>query len=336
MLASLNKNKWSYLLMAAFLVLLILLPTQLWEKKTYLLTLIGIYTMVTVGLCLLMGYTGQVSLGQAAFFGMGAYFSAILSTRYDVNPWLAMLSAAAVTGVFAYVVGYPIFRLRGNYLAMATLGLGIIVWILFREQAKYTGGPDGMAGIPNFSIGGLHFDNNLKRYFLVWVFCVGALLIAQNIIRSRTGRALRAIHSSEPAAESIGINATQFKVKIFVLAAVYASVAGSLYAHANNSHQISPGSFDFLASVTIITMAAVGGLASIWGAIFGAFTIKWISNEALVELGQKYPRLADMDIILYGLILMLVMIFMPKGLFVGLRDALDSWRLKRAQRGART
>jgi branched-chain amino acid transport system permease protein len=334
MLATLKKNKWSYFLLAAFLVLLILLPTQLLEKKTYLLTLIGIYTMVTVGLCLLMGYTGQVSLGQAAFFGMGAYFSAILSTRYDINPWLAMLMAAAVTGAFAYVIGYPIFRLRGNYLAMATLGLGIIAWILFRELSQYTGGPDGLGSIPNFSIGGLVFDNNLKRYFLVWFFCVGALLIAQNIVRSRTGRALRAIHGSEPAAESIGINIAQFKVKIFVFSAVYASLAGSLYAH--HLHHISPSSFDFMASVTVITMAAVGGLASIWGAIFGAFTIKWISDEALVELGQKYSRLADMDIVLYGLILMLVMIFMPKGLFVGLRDALDSWRLKRAQRGART
>ena len=157
---------------AALLLLLILLPThRCLGQKTSLLILIGIYTMVTVGLCLLMGYTGQVSLGQAAFFGIGAYLSAILSTRYDVNPWLAMLMAAAATGVFAYIIGYPIFRLRGNYLAMATLGLGIIVWILFRELSQYTGGPDGMAGIPNFSIGGFVFDDKLKRYFLVWFFC---------------------------------------------------------------------------------------------------------------------------------------------------------------------
>jgi branched-chain amino acid transport system permease protein len=331
MLATLKKYGWSCLAMATFLLLLILLPTQLLGDKTSILILIGIYSMVTVGLCLLMGYTGQVSLGQAAFFGTGAYFSAILSTRYDVNPWLAMLIAAVATGIFAYLIGYPIFRLRGNYLAMATLGLGIIVWILFRELSQYTGGPDGLGGIPNFSIGGFVFDNNLKRYFLVWFFCVCALLIAQNIVRSRTGRALKAIHGSEAAAESVGINITQFKVKIFVLGAVYASLAGSLYAH--HLHHIGPSSFDFMASVVVITMAAVGGLASIWGAVFGAATITYISQDALAELGRSQPRLADLDVVLYGLILMLVMIFMPKGLFVTLRDSIDSWRRKRSQKG---
>ena len=325
MLAILKRNKWSYLAMVAFLFLLILLPSQWFlGQKTFLLTLIGINTMVTVGLCLLMGYTGQVSLGQAAFFGIGAYFSAILSTRYDVNPWLAMLIAAMVTGAFAYVIGYPIFRLRGNYLAMATLGLGIIVWILFKELSQYTGGPDGLGGIPNLSIGGFAFDSNLKRYFLVWFFCVCVLLISQNIVRSRTGRALRAIHSSEAAAESVGINIAQFKVKIFVLSAVFASLAGSLYAH--HTHAISPSSFDFLGSVMILVMAVVGGLASIWGAIFGAATIQYLKSEILVQLGNN-------DVIVYGLLLMLVMIFMPKGLFVSLRDVYNGWRQRRAQRG---
>ena len=326
MLATFKKNKWSYLATVAFLILLILLPSQWFlGQKTFLLTLIGISTIVTVGLCLLMGYTGQVSLGQAAFFGIGAYFSAILSTRYDVNPWLAMLIAAMVTGAFAYVIGYPIFRLRGNYLAMATLGLGIIVWILFKELSQYTGGPDGLGGIPNLSIGGFAFDSNLKRYFLVWFFCVCVLLISQNIVRSRTGRALRAIHGSESAAESVGINIAQFKVKIFVLSAVFASLAGSLYAH--HTHAISPSSFDFLGSVMILVMAVVGGLASIWGAIFGAATIQYLKSEILVQLGNN-------DVIVYGLLLMLVMIFMPKGLFVSLRDAYDGWRQRRAQRGA--
>ena len=334
MLATLKKNRWSYLAAAAFLLLLVLLPTQLLAEKTSILILIGIYSMVTVGLCLLMGYTGQVSLGHAAFFGTGAYLSAILSTRYDLNPWLAMLVAAIATGIFAYLISYPIFKLRGNYLAMATLGLGIIIWILFRELSQYTGGPDGLSGIPNFSIGGFVFDEKLERYFLVWLFCVGALLIAQNIVGSRAGRALKGIHGSEAAAESVGINAAQFKMKIFVLGAVYASLAGSLYAH--HAHAIGPNAFDFMASVMVVTMAAVGGLASIWGAVFGAATITYISQDAIVELGRSYPRLAELDVVIYGLILMLVMIFLPKGLFVSLRDALDTWRRRRAQRGAVT
>lgn len=334
MLATLKKNRWSYLAVAAFLLLLVLLPTQLLAEKTSILILIGIYTMVTVGLCLLMGYTGQVSLGHAAFFGTGAYLSAILSTRYDVNPWLAMLIAAVATGIFAYFISYPIFKLRGNYLAMATLGLGIIIWILFRELSQYTGGPDGLSGIPNFSVGGFVFDDKLKRYFLIWFFCVSALLIAQNIVGSRAGRALKGIHGSEAAAESVGINVAQFKMKIFVLGAVYASLAGSLYAH--HAHAIGPSAFDFMASVMVITMAAVGGLASIWGAVFGAATITYISQDAIVELGKSYPKLAELDVVLYGLILMLVMIFLPKGLFVSLRDVLDAWRNRRAQKGAAT
>jgi len=329
------KRKWAYAAVAALLIFLILLPFDWFlGRYTFLMVFIGINTIVTIGLCLLMGYTGQVSLGQAAFFGMGAYVSAILSKTYDVNPWLAMLIAAASTGAFAYVIGYPVFRLKGNYLAMATLGLGIIMYILFRQMAQYTGGPDGMGGIPYLSIGGFVFDTPFRRYFLVWFVCLVIILISQNMIRSRTGRALRAIHTSEAAAQSIGVNVTQFKVKVFVLSAVYASVAGSLFVH--HLRFVSPQPFDFLASVTLITMAVVGGLASIWGAIFGAATIKLISDEILVELGQVNAKLADLDVVIFGLILMLVMIFMPKGLFVSLRDAFDSWRKKRALRGVKS
>ncbi len=237
------KKKWVYFVVAA---LLIIIPFD-WFLGKYntLLIFIGLNTMVTVGLCLLMGYTGQVSLGQAAYYGIGAYFSAILSKTYGVDPWLAMLIAAIITGAFAYSIGYLIFRLKGNYLAMATLGIGIIIWILFRQLSQFTGGPDGMSGIPYLSIGGFIFDTTFKRYYLVWFFTIALLLISQNIIRSRTGRALRAIHGSEDAAESIGINVAQFKVKIFVLSAVFASLAGSLFVH--HLRFVSPQQFNFIA-----------------------------------------------------------------------------------------
>jgi branched-chain amino acid transport system permease protein len=317
------KGKWPYFAIAALLVFLILLPFD-WFLGHYtnLAIFIGISTMVTVGLCLLIGYTGQVSLGQAAFYGLGAYFSAVLSKTYDVNPWLAMLIAAIATGAFAYIIGYPIFRLRGNYLAMATLGLGLIMWILFRQLSQFTGGPDGMAGIPYLSIGGFIFDTSFKRYFLVWFFCLAILLISQNIVRSRMGRALRAVHGSESAAESIGINVDQFKVKVFVLSAVYASLAGSLFVH--HLRFVSPQQFDFLASVKLVVMAVIGGLASIWGAIFGAGTTRILSDELLLRFGVW-------DIAIYGLILMLVMIFMPEGLFVRLKDIFARWRLRHSQ-----
>lgn len=318
------KSNWTSLAIAALLLFLILIPFDWFlGQYTTLMIFIGISTIVTVGLCLLMGYTGQVSLGQAAFYGLGAYFSAVLSKTYSVNPWLAMLIAAAATGFFAYVIGFPIFRLRGNYLAMATLGLGLIMWILFRQLSQITGGPDGMAGIPYLSIGGFVFDTSFKRYFLVWFFCLATLFISQNIVRSRSGRALRAIHGSEAAAESIGINTTHFKVKIFVLSAVYASLAGSLLVH--HLRFVSPQSFDFLASVRFVVMAVIGGLASIWGAIFGAGTTRILSDELLLGFGEW-------DVVIYGAILVVVMIFMPEGMFVKLQELFGRWRLRYTQR----
>ncbi|MDD4875977.1 MAG: branched-chain amino acid ABC transporter permease [Dehalococcoidales bacterium] len=318
------KNKWIYFLVGALLAVMVLIPFD-WFMGKYntLLIFIGLNTMVTVGLCLLMGYTGQVSLGQAAYYGIGAYISAILSKTYGVNPWLAMLIAAIVTGAFAYGIGYLIFRLKGNYLAMATLGLGLIIWILFRQLSEITGGPDGMGGIPYLSIGGFGFYTTFKRYYLVWFFCLALLLISQNIVRSRTGRALRAIHGSEDAAESIGINVAQFKVKIFALSAVFASIAGSLFVH--HLRFVSPQPFGFLASVKLVVMAVIGGLASIWGAIFGAATTNILSDELLLGFGE-------LDTIVYGLILMLVMIFMPQGLFVKLKEIIVQWRSKTTQK----
>jgi branched-chain amino acid transport system permease protein len=271
-----------------------------------------------------MGYTGQVSLGQAAFFGMGAYISAILTTNYGFNPWLAMLIAAVMTGAFAYIIGYPIFRLKGNYLAMATLGLGLIMWILFKQLNQSFGEPDGISGIPYLSIGGFVFDTSFRLYFLVWAFCLAVLLISQNIVRSRTGRALRAIHGSEAASESIGINVVRFKVKILVLGAVYASLAGSLFAH--HLRYVGAQPFDFMASVKLVVMAVIGGLASIWGAIFGAGTTHILSDEVLLRFG-------DWDVVVYGLILVLVMIFMPEGLFVKLKEVFERLRLRYRRRG---
>jgi branched-chain amino acid transport system permease protein len=193
------------------------------------------------------------------------------------------------------------------------------MWILFRQMSQFTGGPDGMAGIPYLSIGGFVFDTSFKRYFLVWGFCLAILLISQNIVNSRVGRALRAVHGSEAAAESIGIDIDRFKVKIFVLSAVYASVAGSLFVH--HLRFVSPSPFDFLASVKLVVMAVVGGLASVWGAIFGAGATRVLSDELLLGFGEW-------DIAIYGLILVLIMIFMPEGLFVRLKNLIERGRIR--------
>ena len=289
------------------LLALFALPLAGNSYYTSLMIVVGIHTMVTVGLCLLLGYAGQVSLGHAAFYGLGAFISGILSATYGVQPWLAMGLAATATGGIAYATAFPIFRLRGHYLAMATLGLGMIVYILFVELKDFTGGPSGLSGIPYLSIGPLVFDSDFKFYYLAWVAALAVLLASRNIVNSRVGRALRAVHGSEDAARSLGVDIDSFKMKVFVLSAVYASLAGSLYAYYTTF--ISPQPFGFLFSVRLVVMVVLGGLASIWGAIFGTATV--------TLLGDVLQPFGEMDTVVFGLILILVMVFMPQGLFRG-------------------
>jgi branched-chain amino acid transport system permease protein len=279
-----------------------------WLVNPYYVSLaiiIGINTIITVGLCLLMGYTGQVSLGQAAFYGLGAYISAILS-KSGLSPWVAMAIAAFLTGIFAYVIGKPVLRLKGNYLAMATLGLGIIIYIIFREADWLTEGQRGILSIPGLTIGGFAFDNELKYFYLVWTFTLLVLFISQNIVNSRNGRALKAVRDSEKAAESVGINVPELKLRVFTLSAVFASVAGSLYAH--YLAYVNPQPFDFSFSIRLLLMAVVGGLASVWGAIFG--------TTAIAVLGDNLHAFGNLESIVYGLVLMVIIIFMPQGLWV--------------------
>lgn len=283
-----------------------LIPWVLNPYYTSVAIIIGIHTIITVGLCLLMGYTGQISLGQAAFYGLGAYISAILTRKLGVYPWLAMAIAAVLTGAFAYIIGKPVLKLKGNYLAMATLGLGIILYIIFREADWLTEGQRGIVAVPYLSLGNFVFDTDRKYYYLVWVLTFVVLIVSQNIVNSRTGRALRAIRDSEMAAESVGVDVPELKVRVFALSAIYASIAGSLYAHYLT--YVSPQPFDFLFSVHLLLMAVLGGLASIWGAIFGTTAISFLS-DVLHSFG-------DMESIVFGFILMAIIIFMPRGLWV--------------------
>ena len=283
---------------------------------------VGIYTIVVVGLCLLMGYAGQVSLGHAAFYGLGAFTSGILTVRLGVSPWLALVAGAALCAAIAFATGHPIFSLRGPYLALATLAFGIVVYVLFVEVKDLTGGPMGLPGIPPLAVGGFAFDSDLRFYYLVWAACLGVLTFSRNLVRSRPGRALRAIHGDEEAAASLGIDVAAYKVKIFVLSAVYASLAGSLYAHYVTF--VSPQPFGFTFSVKLLTMVAVGGLASIWGSIFGAAAVTLLS--ALLQ------PFGELDVVVFGLILMVIMIYLPRGLARGLLDLRDSRRLRRAWR----
>jgi branched-chain amino acid transport system permease protein len=287
-------------------IVLALLPVLV-RNPYYLgvLVFVGIYSLITIGLSMLMGYAGQISLGHAGFFAIGAYTSGLLTTKGGFPPLLAFLAAMLLTACVAFLIGVPSLRLRGHYLAMATLGFGEIVHIALNASVDLTGGPSGFGEIPRIALGGLLVENAFSRYYLVWGLVIVALLLSLNIVHSRVGRALRSIHGSEVAASAMGVNTARYKVQVFVLSAVYASVAGSLYAHFITF--ISPGSFDLTFSILLVTMVVIGGMSSVWGALMGTVLLGLLPE---VLRGFK-----DYDILIYGAILLLMMMFMPEGLF---------------------
>jgi branched-chain amino acid transport system permease protein len=307
---------------AALIVLMPVLAAGIPAVEHYpdIMIFAGIYSLIVIGLSLLMGYAGQISLGQAAFFGIGAYFSGVLTTSYGFNPWLCMLLGAVAAGVVAVLVGGPSLKLRGYYLAMATLAFGIIVNIVFREESQWTGGPDGLSGIPGLSIFGFEFNTVGRYYFLVWAVVLLAFVFTMNLIQSPLGRSLRAIHVSEPAAAAVGINIARSKVLVFVYSAVLAALAGSLYAHYMNF--INAATFDLFFSIKLVIMIALGGMYTIWGALIGAILVAFLSLEWL-------HYFEELEIVIYGLILLLVTIFLPEGL-AGLPDRLRTWFKEKA------
>ncbi len=313
-----NQEVVKFLLFAAVILVL-----PLFVGHGYLINVlifVGINTMLAVALNLLLGLAGQISLGQAAFFGLGAYISGVFTVQYALDPWLSMTVAAAAVGAVAFVIGFPILKLKGHSLAMATLGLGIIVYIVFNETVDLTGGPSGLPGIPSLAIGSVTFNDDTKNYYLVWFFALLTVLLSVNVAASRIGRALRAIHDSEVAARILGVNARLLKVQIFAFAAAISAVAGSLYAHTVTF--ISPTSFGFNVSVELVTMVIVGGLGSIYGSFLGA---------AILTLLPEFLRtFQDYDIVVYGALLIVMTMFMPGGLVRGIPAAagfvLKKWR----------
>ncbi len=301
--------KRDFLLFIGFSVLVMLAPQYF--RGGYMmnvLVFVGINTMLAIALNLLLGYAGQISLGHAGFFGLGAYLSGIMTTTFSLNPWLAMPLAAVAVGSLAFLIGFPVLKLKGHYLAMATLGLGIIFFIIFNETYEWTGGPSGLSGIPYLELGGISFDTDVKNYYLIWGFTLAVMLFALNLANSRVGRALRAVHDSEVAAQVLGVNARLLKVQIFALSAILSSIAGSLYAHTMTF--ISPTSFGFNFSIELLTMVVIGGLGSIYGSFLGA---------ALLTLLPEILRGAnDYDIIIYGGLLMVMVMYMPGGLVRGI------------------
>lgn len=276
-------------------------------------SLLFVNGVAVLGIVILTGYAGQISLGHAGFAGLGAYASALAPVHLGIHPAFAAVLGAVLSALIAYVVGRPILRLRGYYLAVASLGFGILVSMVLSNEAWLTGGPDGIA-VPDLGLRQVLGDIGLKLSApQFWYFFCGLCLLigawlALNLHNSPTGRALRALHGSEIAASTVGVDVSRLKLQAFVISAVYASVSGSLLALQNKF--ITPDVAGYMHSIELVTMAVLGGAGSVLGAILGA--------GILTLLPQVLTLFAEYEQVMLGLVMMLVMIFLREGLLPSL------------------
>jgi branched-chain amino acid transport system permease protein len=286
---------------AAIVILLpLLFPSAYYYRVA---VLVFIFALAVVGLNLLMGFAGQVSLGHAGFLGIGAYSVAIGPAQSGMPSWLCLVAGAILSGAVAFLVGRPILRLKGHYLAVATLGLGLLVAIVLTNEARWTGGPDGMS-VPRLVLFGWSVRGAEAWYWIAGTTFVGGFVLALNLMDSPTGRALQAIHDSEIAALVLGIDVARKKLTIFIISAVYASVAGSYLALFNG--YITPDAAGFLRSIELVAMVVLGGMGSIVGSLVGAVV--------LVVLPQALTIFHEYEQALLGLIVMVFMIFLRRGI----------------------
>jgi len=273
------------------------------EYLLHITIISGLYIILTLSLNLIIGYCGQVSLGHAAFYGLGAYTSALLTIHWQVPFFLALPTAAVIAALFGLGLGIPTLRLKDDYLAIVTLGFGVIVDLILLNL-ELTGGPDGLARIPPPRLAGIDFRN--KVYYLLLVAAVVAFTLGliYRLVHSCHGRALKAIRDHEITARVMGINASAYKISIFTLAAGLAGLAGSLYAHYITF--INPESFGLHTSILVLTMVVLGGMGSILGSVVGA--------GVLTILPELFRRFADYQDVAYGAMLIALLIWRPQGL----------------------
>jgi branched-chain amino acid transport system permease protein len=283
---------------------LTLLPLAVRDPYQFrVLNFVGINALLALGLNLVVGMAGQISMGQAGFYGVGAYTAALLAVRAGLPFWLTLPSAGLVAGALGLVIG-PVLRVCGVFLAVATLAFGEIVRIVISNLAL-TNGPNGIPGIPAPSLGPFRFDSDARYYYLVLLCVVACAAAIARLSDSRVGRAMRALRDNEDAAEVMGVHVLRYKVMAFAVAAAFAGIAGALLAHLQT--YISPESFTFLTSVDIVFMAVVGGLGSVPGSVVGAFVVV-VAPEWLRVL-QAYR------LMVYSLVILAVLIFFPRGLW---------------------
>ena len=288
----------------AGLIGLLILPKFLGNYSIFLLSMLAVYALVSIGLNLLMGFTGQIAAGHAGFLALGAYFTAILSAKFVWMPCLASLLLAGIfTGIIGFLLGIPILRLKGFYIAMATLAFGVVVSEIILQWSSLTNGDNGL-DVPVATIAGFAFDSDYKLFYLIISVTIILTLLAKNLVNGYIGRAFIALRESEVAAQTIGIDLAKYKTIAFAVSAFYTGIAGGLFAYLITF--ISPDAFTIELSIDFIAMIVIGGMGSILGSIIGAVI--------LTGMQQVLAGLLDLQILIFGLSLIVFMIFMPKGI----------------------
>lgn len=305
---ALGEKQTTVILLALVVVLPTILPSAFYYR---VLAVIWIFGLAAIGFNLLVGYAGQVSLGHAGFIGLGAYAVALGPPYLGISTWLAVLIGVAGCGLLALAIGRPILRLKGHYLAVATLGFGMLVAMVLNNEASLTGGPDGVA-VPSLKLFGWQVRGAQNWYWVTGFTLIIGSWAATNLVASATGRAVRAIHDSETAAAFTGIDVARYKLIVFIISAVYAGLAGALLALVNG--RVTPTSASFLVSIELLVMVVLGGMGSILGSVVGA--------TILVALPQALTIFHEYEHIMLGAIMIVCMIFLPAGVVPSLSKAL--------------
>ena len=294
-------------------LLLFVLPLLVGPYPTTMLVLILIYSLVAMGLGLLIGWAGQFSLGQGAFFGIGAYVSGFLSVQFGINPWLALLCSGTVAGALAYILGKPLLSVPGYKVGFVTIGFS---WLFheFISRIEMLGGSTGFSGIAHFSIAGFTLNKDYQYYYLTLIIVILFFLLNQNFVKSMLGKQARAMDTftggSALASKSVGIDIGKLKTKIFMIAGIYAGIAGSLYGHYMT--HLDPTPFSVWASILMLLIIIIGGVKSTWGGIAGAAIYFGLQELLTFILGSKAPM--GMQYLIFGLIVTMILLFFPTGI----------------------
>jgi branched-chain amino acid transport system permease protein len=320
-----NQSREAYVLLSLFALAVGVFPFVF--PSPYIIGVmcfIAIYGALALGKAVLLEHAGVFSLAHPTWFGIGAYVTGI-TAKMGVPPILSVLIAAVFVGFLAYTMGAPLLRLKGYYLANATFCLLIIIEILIGNMGSLTGAHDGLMGIPPLSIGAFTFEGDFHFYFLSWGLCLGTFWFLYNLMNSRVGRAMKSFNDSEVASMSMGINVPHYKLNIFVITAVMASLAGSVLCFWLRF--IMPAMFGFPLLVELITIIIIGGGKTLYGPLLGSFIVMWVREMIHMYLGRVLPVMtAEVDAIFFGAIIVVILIFMPGGLAGWLEQLISTGR----------